>query len=226
MPVPTGPDSPAPRRLLRDVVFEKMILAIQDGTLKAGERLNDDELVAWLGVSRTPIREAIAKLVDYGLVEMEANRFTRIVKPTFEMYEHAIQMLGGFHELSARWAFPRFTDADVTTYVRLCDAALAHLEARDTEAVADIGMLTTFTLQRSGNPLLPQLEATLNARVVFMIQAALEEFQWADTIDYVSRLRQAALDRDFDAIVPAFEAFQNATEKHLAAVHAAGAIPD
>jgi DNA-binding GntR family transcriptional regulator len=226
MPVPTGADAPAPRRLLRDVVFEKMIEAIQDGTLQAGERLNDDELVAWLGVSRTPIREAIAKLVDYGLVEMEANRYTRIVRPTFEMYQHAVQMLGGFHELSARWAFPRFTDADVRDYLRLCDVALGHLEARDTRAVGDIGDLTSFTLERTGNPLLPQLEATLNARVVFMIQAALDEFRWPETIDYVSKLRVAAENRDVRAIIPAFEAFQDATEKHLAAVHATGAIPD
>ena len=81
MPIPSGPDNPAPRRLLRDVVFDKMLDAIQDGTLQPGERLNDDELVTWLGVSRTPIREAIAKLVDYGLVEMEANRYTRVVQP-------------------------------------------------------------------------------------------------------------------------------------------------
>jgi DNA-binding GntR family transcriptional regulator len=226
MPVPVGPDNPAPRRLLRDVVFEKMIAAIQDGTLQAGERLNDDELVAWLGVSRTPIREAIAKLVDYGLVEMEANRYTRIVRPTFEMYQHAVQMLGGFHELSARWAFPRFTDADVTTYLRLADTALGHLEAHDVRAVSDIGAMSTFTLERTGNPLLPQLEATLNARVIFMIQAALDEFRWDETIDYVSRLRSAAADRDYAAIIPAFEAFQDATEKHLAAVHATGIIPD
>jgi DNA-binding GntR family transcriptional regulator len=226
MPVPTGPDNPTPRRLLRDIVFEKMISAIQDGTLQAGERLNDDELVAWLGVSRTPIREAIAKLVDYGLVEMEANRYTRIVQPTFDMYRHAVRMLGGFHELSARWAFPNFTDADVKAYQKLCDSTLTHLAAHDTRAVADIGSLTTVTLERTGNPLLPQLEATLNARVVFMVQAVLDEFRWDETADYVTRLRAAATDRDYAAIIPAFEVFQTATEHHLAAVRAAGIITD
>ncbi|AMM19564.1 hypothetical protein AX769_04680 [Frondihabitans sp. PAMC 28766] len=225
MPVPSGPENPGPRRLLRDIVFEKMIGAIQDGTLQAGERLNDDELVAWLGVSRTPIREAIAKLVDYGLVEMEANRYTRIVQPTFEMYQHAVQMLGGFHELSARWAFPKFTDRDVQDYSKLADTAIAHLKAHDTRAVADIGALTSFTLERTGNPLLPQLEATLNARVVFMVQAALDDFQWDETLDYVEALRAAAADRDIDAVIGAFRVFQSITEHHLAAVQAHGSIP-
>lgn len=225
MPVPNGPDNPAPRRLLRDVVFEKMIAAIQDGTLQAGERLNDDELVSWLGVSRTPIREAIAKLVDYGLVEMEANRYTRIVRPTFEMYEHAVQMLGGFHELSARWAFPRFTDDDVREFSAMCDQTLAYLAAHDTEAVSRIGAMTSFTLARTGNPLLPQLEATLNARVVFMIQAALDEFQWEATADYVEQLRAAATARDREAVIAAFETYQQLTTAHLQAVQRSGAIP-
>ncbi len=225
MPVPTGPDSPTPRRLLRDVVFEKLIGAIQDGTLTAGERLNDDELVAWLGVSRTPIREAIAKLVDYGLVEMEANRYTRIVQPTFEMYRHAVQMLGGFHELSGRWAFPRFTDADIRAYGALVDTAVTHLAAHDAQAIADLGALTTFTLERTGNVLLPQLEATLNARVVFMVQAALDDFQWDETLDYVEALKAAAEARDVDAVIDAFRVYQSITEHHLESVLATGSIP-
>lgn len=41
-----------------------------DGTLEPGERLNDEDLIAWLGVSRTPIREALSQLARAGLVEM------------------------------------------------------------------------------------------------------------------------------------------------------------
>ncbi|WP_309146596.1 GntR family transcriptional regulator [Curtobacterium sp. MCBD17_021] len=50
----------------------------EDGTLVPGERLNDDQLTAWLGVSRTPVREAIARLVAEGFVEMAANRYTKV----------------------------------------------------------------------------------------------------------------------------------------------------
>lgn len=64
----TGPPRP-----LRDVVFDKMLAAIVDGTPEPGERLNDDQLAKWLGVSRAPVREAIAQLHSYGLVEIEAS---------------------------------------------------------------------------------------------------------------------------------------------------------
>ena len=48
--------------MLRDSVFVRIRDAIIDGTLEPGERLVDGELSGWLGVSRTPIREALARL--------------------------------------------------------------------------------------------------------------------------------------------------------------------
>lgn len=59
MPIPQTEETTGPRRLLRYVVFDKMLAAIVDGTLEPGERLNDDQLVEWLGVSRTPTQAAV-----------------------------------------------------------------------------------------------------------------------------------------------------------------------
>lgn len=113
MPVPKSTVESSPRKLLRDVVYDKMLAALRDGTLQHGERLNDDELVQWLGVSRTPIREAIAKLVDIGLVEMEANRYTRVATPTFEDWVTATRATAGFFELSLRWGVPEYSDEEI-----------------------------------------------------------------------------------------------------------------
>lgn len=49
MPVPRS--APTEHQLLRDTVRHKIHDAIMDGTLLPGERLNDDELISWLGVS-------------------------------------------------------------------------------------------------------------------------------------------------------------------------------
>ncbi|MBK0296207.1 GntR family transcriptional regulator, partial [Bacillus sp. S34] len=80
MPVPSTQPA-AERKLLRDTVQDKIRDAIMDGTLEPGERLNDDDLIAWLGVSRTPIREALAELARAGLIEMAPNRYTRVTTP-------------------------------------------------------------------------------------------------------------------------------------------------
>ncbi|MEK6345005.1 MAG: GntR family transcriptional regulator, partial [Curtobacterium sp.] len=61
MPIPTPDEELGPRVLLRDVAFNKLLTAIQDGTLLPGERLNDVDLTKWIGVSRPPIRETLSR---------------------------------------------------------------------------------------------------------------------------------------------------------------------
>ena len=67
MPIPAG-ETPVYRALLRDEVFARLRDAIVDGTFRPGEQLRDLELADWLGVSRTPVREALLRLADAGLV--------------------------------------------------------------------------------------------------------------------------------------------------------------
>ena len=95
MPVPVKKTANASQRvLLRDMVEEQLRTAIMDGTLEPGETLHDKELQDWLGVSRTPIRDAINELSRAGLVEMEPNRYTRVATPRPEEALEAMQTLG------------------------------------------------------------------------------------------------------------------------------------
>jgi biotin operon repressor len=112
MPIPVSDTTEAPRRLLRDVVYDKMLAAIVDGTLEPGERLNDDALCSWLGVSRTPVREAITQLHGIGLVEIEANRFTKVASLDDDLYAEAAQFLAGIHELGRQWGLGNLTKAE------------------------------------------------------------------------------------------------------------------
>lgn len=85
MPVPTPTRPVIPRRLQKDAVFEYLVEAILDGTLRPGERLRDAECESWLGVSRTPIRVALAKLERVRLAEVSARRATSVVVPRREV---------------------------------------------------------------------------------------------------------------------------------------------
>jgi len=79
MPIPTSSSMRIPRRLHRDEVHDRLSAAILDGTLEPAERIRDSELEVWLSVSRTPIRMALARLEDTGLVETTSHRNTRVV---------------------------------------------------------------------------------------------------------------------------------------------------
>jgi DNA-binding GntR family transcriptional regulator len=101
MPIPSG--GPAvDRSLLRDDVYRRLRDAIVDGTLLPGEQLRDGELAEWLGVSRTPVREALLRLGASGLVVALPGRSTRvsIIDPT--AVRDARDVIAAMHELAVR----------------------------------------------------------------------------------------------------------------------------
>jgi DNA-binding GntR family transcriptional regulator len=63
-------------------VFEQILAAVHEGTLLPGERISDAELARQFGVSRTPVREAIQRLRELGVIEASASRFTRVAEVT------------------------------------------------------------------------------------------------------------------------------------------------
>ncbi|KAA9107517.1 GntR family transcriptional regulator [Microbacterium rhizomatis] len=73
-----------PRPTVGDAIYDMLMEAVFDGRLAPGERINDISLANELGVSRTPVREALQKLRSVGIVESEPNRFTRIAAVTPE----------------------------------------------------------------------------------------------------------------------------------------------
>jgi len=193
MPIPqTAPDT-APRRLLRDVVFDKLLAAIVDGTLEPGERLNDDDLTRWLGVSRTPVREAIAQLHTYGLVDIEANRFTRVARRDDDLYTEASAFLAGLHQLARQWGVANLTTTTRGQFSKDVAAAIKQLEARDISGVSALLDIQGRLAVASGNNLLVQAEEPLRIRVKFLSPAEPDSFDW-DALSVASRDLQALVD--------------------------------
>lgn len=110
MPMPT--DHVA-RVSLSDEAYTRIEAAIMDGTLEPGERLRDPELVQWLGISRTPIRHALDRLLDQGLVEMERNRFTRVASFDVEGVRHATEVAGDLWAGAALRGLEHWSDDDL-----------------------------------------------------------------------------------------------------------------
>ncbi|WFR67613.1 GntR family transcriptional regulator [Curtobacterium flaccumfaciens] len=214
MPVPKSTVENSPRKLLRDVVLEKMLAAIQDGTLQAGERLNDDELVQWLGVSRTPIREAIAKLVDYGLVEMEANRYTRVATPTLKQFDDTLQVLGGFTELAARWAVPKLDDGSAKDLLDALEALRAAADAEDRAVMSQqLGRVVTGLIVAADNDLLSQLLRIAPARTNFLSLTHPSGLFW-DVKHFIDPLRAAIKKRDGEAAGASIRSLTATVEEH------------
>lgn len=159
MPVPSTPARS--RSLLRDDVYGQIRDAIVRGRLAPGEKINDAELGAWLGVSRTPVREALLRLGRDGLVLARPGRVTTVAPEDETTLAHAREVAAELHALAVRTAASRLGADDLvamdeaTTRLRealsVPDPAAALRADDDFHAVA---------VRAAGNPILAdQLDA-------------------------------------------------------------------
>ena len=112
MPIPA--DSPAvDRSLLRDDVFRRLRDAIVDGTFQPGEQLKDGELADWLGVSRTPVREALLRLGTSGLVVAIPGRSTTVSAIDGDAVRDARDVIAAMHALAVRQTAGRLSAAEL-----------------------------------------------------------------------------------------------------------------
>jgi DNA-binding GntR family transcriptional regulator len=112
MPVPPSRGLVS-RSLLREDAYRAIRDAIVDGTLAPGERLNDADLAEWLGVSRTPVREALARLEQAGLVQTKPGRYTRVSPLDVRAVRDAQSVTAAMHELAIREAVPNLSAAEL-----------------------------------------------------------------------------------------------------------------
>jgi DNA-binding GntR family transcriptional regulator len=131
------PSVALPRRpLLRDDVYERLRDAIVDGTLAPDEQLRDVELAAWLGVSRTPIREALLDLARSGLVRTVPGRSTVVAPLEEATVRDAQAVVAAMHALAVRTAVPRMNAGDIARMRQANDEfALAQAEGRTDAAL-------------------------------------------------------------------------------------------
>ncbi|MFI3237745.1 MAG: GntR family transcriptional regulator [Lachnospiraceae bacterium] len=98
---------------LRDVVFNTLRQAILTGDLKPGERLMEIHLANRLGVSRTPIREAIRKLELEGLVTMIPRRGAEVAQITSKSLQDVLEVRRSLDVLCVELACSRITDEEI-----------------------------------------------------------------------------------------------------------------
>ena len=112
MPIPSE-SAGVGRSLLRDDVYRKLRDAIVDGTFTPGEQLKDGELAVWLGVSRTPIREALLRLANSGLVVALPGRSTTVTAIDAAAVRDARDVVAAMHSLAVRQSAGRLTPSDL-----------------------------------------------------------------------------------------------------------------
>jgi DNA-binding GntR family transcriptional regulator len=125
---------------LRDVVFETLRQAILRGELKPGERLMEIHLAQKLGVSRTPVREAIRKLELEGLVRMIPRKGAVVAEITITDLEDVLEVRMALEELAVKLACRKMTEQQLEELCRRSEAFRATLGGNDIGACARADM--------------------------------------------------------------------------------------
>ena len=122
---------------LRDVVFNTLRQAILRGELKPGERLMEIQLANKLGVSRTPIREAIRKLELEGLVVMIPRKGAEVAKITVRDLKDALEVRMAIDSLSVKLACERLDEDDKTEIKQACVAFREAVKSGNVQAIVE-----------------------------------------------------------------------------------------
>ncbi len=151
---------------LRDVVFQTLRTAILRGDLKPGERLMELQLAAQLGVSRTPIREAIRMLEQEGLAIMIPRKGAEVAQMTEKDVDDVLQIRCALEELAARLSCHNMTSADLRKLALARDRfnEMTKMENIQDIATADMNF-HDIIYESSENPKLQNLMITLREQV-------------------------------------------------------------
>lgn len=151
---------------LRDVVFNTLRQAILTGELKPGERLMEIHLANRLGVSRTPIREAIRKLELEGLVTMIPRRGAEVAQITEKSMTDVLEVRRALDALCAELACDRITEEELGSLKRACINFENSVKTKDVKKIAQADVeLHNIIVEATGNQRLIQLVNNLSEQM-------------------------------------------------------------
>jgi GntR family transcriptional regulator, rspAB operon transcriptional repressor len=158
--LPSRPDS------LSEVVYETIRDAIVNRTIPPGARVTESGLATELNVSKTPVREALLKLREIGLIEPHGARGGRIVLPSPIAVRNAYEVRLALESFAAQTAAVRRDERsreEIETAARTC---LARAQAGDLEGFKALdGEFHRAVVDATGNPRLASMVADTTALV-------------------------------------------------------------
>jgi len=119
------------RTFVREEAYLKLRDWILDGTFAPGMKLRDKELAHQLGVSRTPIREALLRLEDEGLVQTKPNCSTLVSTIDFHSAFYLYSIVWTLEPLALSQAFEWIAGEHIQTMVEANERLLKSLKAKD-----------------------------------------------------------------------------------------------
>ncbi len=152
---------------LHDEVAQRIREMIRTGVLNKGDRLLEKELCNTLGISRTPLREALRGLASEGLVNIIPHRGAYVTKPSIREMREMFEVMSLLEGYCARKAAECMSYHHLETLLNLHNDLERHYEKRDAEAYLSVNHQFHATVQEAaGNKILCEIIDGLRDKVL------------------------------------------------------------
>ncbi len=200
---------------LRDVVFHTLRQSILTGELKPGERLMEIHLADKLGVSRTPIREAIRKLELEGLVTMIPRRGAEVAQITEKSLKDVLEVRRALDALAVELACDRIGREKLEELKEALDNFEAETRKGDANQVARADVkFHDIILEAAGNDKLVQMISNLSQQMYrYRLEYVKDESHYGQLIREHRQIYEAIRGRDKESGAAAMKVHIDNQEK-------------
>ena len=197
-PAPIAESGPAAPRLLTEAVVERLRDLIVQGDLAPEAKLNERVLCERLGISRTPLREALKYLASEGLVELLPNRGAVVAALKPQMVKDIFVVMGALEALAGELACRNASDADIAEIRATHYQMIAHYKRGELADYFRCNQLIHIKLVAcAGNPTLTNTYRSLNAHVRRARYVAnLSHERWDTAVEEHEQMLDALVKRD------------------------------
>lgn len=190
------------RETLSQQVYSLLRQRILQGEIKQNERLSELGISQQLGVSATPVREALRLLNGDGLVEYEGRKGVRVIQPTREEIRQCYAVRIALETLALREAAPNFSAAEKKQFLELARAADVGTGKTQAFIKADRNF-HEFFLERSGNVWLRSFHSELIDFLLVVRQKSQRDARIRATVKDHVEIANAINEGDVDEAVAA-----------------------
>lgn len=163
----------------REAVLDQLRVEIRSGVLGPGDSIKDAELARRLGVSVTPVREAITQLISEGLIESTPNKRRRVAVMTDRKAHELMDLMGVLTVAALRRAAPRLSPNDLQLLREATDRYALEAGSRNRGKTKDVmDTITRVFYEAAGNTELTAAAERVMAQAYQLIELTSSSRLW------------------------------------------------
>jgi DNA-binding GntR family transcriptional regulator len=164
------------KKTLHEEIANNLRELIISGELQEGDKIKEDELCSSMGISKTPLREALRVLSVEGLIKLVPNRGSFVSTPTFEEIREMFDVMSVLEGICARAAAEKMSAKDLAALEKLHDRLENNFKRRaQREYIRINNQFHSFVQELAGNRTLNQIVNGLRQKIFERFEQSIQE---------------------------------------------------